>query len=99
MLPVIPYIYIYYSYYLISTYRIALAINKVIYYNTYFAYLLTFKSYTRIITIPFSIDTLLILQISPTHLEPYSSFTYPIAVRSLIVTRSNKLNYKKLKLF
>jgi hypothetical protein len=79
------YIYIHYNYYLISTYRIALAINKVIYHNTYFTYLLIFKPYTRTITIPFSIDTLLILQISLTYSEPYSSFTYPIAIRSLII--------------
>jgi hypothetical protein len=88
---VTPYIYIHYSYYLVSIYRIASAINKVVYRNTYFAYLLTSKSYTQTVTALFSIDTLLILQTSPARSEPHSSFTYPVVVRSPIVTIYYKL--------
>jgi hypothetical protein len=85
-LPVIPYIYIHHNHYLVSTHRIASAINKVVHRNTHFALLLTSESCTRTVTVPFSTDTLPILRTSPARSEPHSSFTYPVAVRSPIVT-------------
>jgi hypothetical protein len=77
--------YIYHSHYLVSI-QIVSAINKVVHRNTHFAHLLTSESCTRTVTVPFSTDTLPVLRTSPARSEPHSSFTYPVAVRSPIVT-------------